>query len=154
MAQEPSLPTANPDRRRHLMPAPGGGHRIVPIRSALKTRKETMRGISRSPRHKPSPAIRLERKTITSTPSIISDRCRRTAKRHSDFVAVTAGGYPTRRHNNFNSAVRRRRRLPTPAASGSRAWCAPLPLPRPSLGLEAKGGHHVSAFVLEHVRTF
>jgi hypothetical protein len=55
----------------------------------------------------------LERKTITSTPSIISDRCRRTAKRHSDFVAVTAGGYPTRRHNNFNSAVRRRRRLPT-----------------------------------------
>src|SRR4051794_457893 len=92
MAQEPSLPTANPGRLRHLMLAPGGLHRIVPIRSALKTRKETMRGISRSPRRKPAPAIRLERKTITSTPNTISDRCRRTAKRHSDFVAVTVGG--------------------------------------------------------------
>ena len=92
MAQEPSLTTANPGRRRHSMLAPGGGHRIVPTRSALKTRKETMRGISPSPRRKPSPAIRLERRTITSTPSIFSDRCRRTAKRHSDPVAGTAGG--------------------------------------------------------------
>jgi hypothetical protein len=92
MAQEPSLPTANPGRRRHLMLAPGGLHRIVPIRSALKTRKETMSGISRSPRRKPGPAIRLEPRTITSTPNIISGRCRRTAKRHSDFVAVAAGG--------------------------------------------------------------
>lgn len=92
MAQEPSLPTANRGRQRHLMLAPGGLHRIVPIRSALKTRKETMSGISRSPRRKPGPAIRLERKTITSTPNIISDRCRRTAKRHSGSVAVTAGG--------------------------------------------------------------
>ena len=40
MAQEPSLPTANRDRQRHLKLAPGGLHRIVPIRSALKTRKE------------------------------------------------------------------------------------------------------------------
>src|SRR3954454_13056310 len=92
MAQEPSLPTANRGRQRHLKLAPGGLHRIVPIRSALKTRKETMSGISRSPRRKPGPAIRLERRTITSTPNIISDRCRRTAKRHSDFVAATAGG--------------------------------------------------------------
>jgi len=92
MAQEPSLPTANRGRQRHLKLAPGGLHRIVPIRSALKTRKETMSGISRSPRRKPGPAIRLERKTITSTPNIISDRCRRTAKRHSDSVAVTAVG--------------------------------------------------------------
>jgi len=110
MAQEPSLPTANRGRQRHLKLAPGGLHRIVPIRSALKTRKETMSGISRSPRRKPGPAIRLERKTITSTPNIISDRCRRTAKRHSDSVAVTAVGLsPTRRNNNFSSAVRHRK---------------------------------------------
>jgi len=103
MAQEPSPPTANPGRRRHSMLAPGGGHRIVPIRSALKTRKETMRGISPSPRHKPGPAIRLERRTITSTPNIISDRCRPTAKRHSDVVAVTARGL-SRIHATITSA--------------------------------------------------
>src|SRR6185436_2850009 len=103
MAQEPSLPTANPGRQRHLMLAPGGLHRIVPIRSALNTRNETMSGISRSPRHKPGPAIRLERKTITSTPNTISDRCRRTAKRRS-IVALKIGGL-SRRHATITSAL-------------------------------------------------
>ena len=49
-----SRPAASFDAR------PRRFYQIVPIRSALRTRKETMSGISRSPRRKPGPAIRLE----------------------------------------------------------------------------------------------
>jgi len=46
---------ANPDRQHHLLPARSGGHRVppAPSRRALKTRKETMSGIWRSPVLKP-----------------------------------------------------------------------------------------------------
>src|ERR1035437_11105364 len=75
---------ANPDRQHHLLPARSGGHRVppAPSRRALKTRKETMSGISRSPVLKPKPATRSGQRTTTSTPNIISDRCPRTQKRH------------------------------------------------------------------------
>ena len=65
-----------------MMLAPGGLHRIVPIRSALKTRKETMSGISRSPVPKPRAATPSGQRTTTSTPNIISGRCPRTEERH------------------------------------------------------------------------
>ena len=48
MAQRQSRVRANPDRRRHLLPARSGGHRVpaAPSRSALKTPKETMSGMA------------------------------------------------------------------------------------------------------------
>ena len=46
----------------------------------LKTRKETMSGIWRSPVLKPKSAIRSGQRTTTSTPNIILDRCPRTQK--------------------------------------------------------------------------
>jgi hypothetical protein len=46
------------NRRRHLLPAQGGGPRVPPAqtRGALKTRKEVMSGISCWPELKPKPA--------------------------------------------------------------------------------------------------
>ena len=54
--------------------------RPLRVRRALKTRKETMSGIWRSPVLKPKSAIRSGQRTTTSTPNIILDRCHRTQK--------------------------------------------------------------------------
>jgi hypothetical protein len=73
---------ANPDRQRHLLHARSGGHRVPPAPSqrALKTREETMSGISRSPALKPKSATQSGQRTITSTPNIILDQCSRIQK--------------------------------------------------------------------------
>ena len=82
MAQGQSLVRVNPDRQRHLLHARSGGHRAppAPSRRALKTREETMSGIWRSPALKRKSATRSGQRTITSTPSIILDRCPRIQK--------------------------------------------------------------------------
>src|SRR5205814_646811 len=73
---------ANPDRQRHLLHARGGGHRAppAPSRGTLKTHKETMSGIWRSPVLKRKSATRSGRRTTINTPNIISDRCAQTQK--------------------------------------------------------------------------
>ena len=50
-------------------------------------RKETMRGIWHSPELKPKAAIQSPRKTTTSTPNIISGRCRRRERNRRDLMS-------------------------------------------------------------------
>jgi hypothetical protein len=79
---------ANQDRQGHLLHAQSGRHRVpaAPSRRALKTRKETMNGIWRSPERKPKTATRSGQRTTTSTPNIISDRCPRIQKGRKKLV--------------------------------------------------------------------
>jgi hypothetical protein len=88
IAQSQSRVRANPDRQRHLLRARSDGHRVPPAPSqrALKTREETMRGISRSPALKPKSATQSGQKTITSTPNIILDRCSRIQKERKSIL--------------------------------------------------------------------
>ena len=55
-----------------------------PNRRARPMRKETTSGIWRSPVLKPKVATQSPRKTTTSTPNIISGRCRRRERNRSD----------------------------------------------------------------------
>ena len=50
----------------------------APSQRALKTRKETMSGIWRSPALKPKSVTWSGQRTTTSTPNIISDQCAQT----------------------------------------------------------------------------
>ena len=86
ITQSQSRVRANPDRQRHLLRARSDGHRVPPAPSqrALKTREETMRGISRSPALKPKSATQSSQRTITSTPNL--DRCSRIQKERKSIL--------------------------------------------------------------------
>jgi hypothetical protein len=61
-----------------------------PNRRARPMRKETMSGIWRSPVLKPKTATQSPQKITTSTPNIISDRCRRTERNRSANTPMTS----------------------------------------------------------------
>src|SRR5262249_43264993 len=87
MAQDRLIRSVRNRRRPLLTDQSGQRTPPVPSKGAPKTRKEATRGTSLSPRLKPSLGISSGRRTTTSTPSIISERCLRTEKRRKRFSA-------------------------------------------------------------------
>ena len=79
---------SNANNRRPGPTVGGRAQRWVPgpHRRARPMRKETMSGIWRSPVLKPKTATQSPQKITTSTPNIISDRCRRRERNSRDLM--------------------------------------------------------------------
>ena len=93
-----------PGRRRHLPTIQNDGHQIPDQICRLQTtREEIMSGIWLWPKPKPGPAMGSGRRTTTSTPNIISERCPQTQARHKvrrPRCLVFAGAISGRRGSN------------------------------------------------------
>jgi hypothetical protein len=106
----------------------------APHRRTRPMRKETMSGIWRSPERKPKVATQSPRKTTTSTPNIISGRCRpreqnsgdllvgrRNARRRHASLTLSKMGIPLAARAATDSTVSRKRQVRPPCSRGKRS---------------------------------